>query len=248
MTEIPVQGLVDEMKQVDIVFIGEIHNEKAHHEIQLSLIRALHQAGEKLAIGIEMFKAEDQDSLDRWVSGEMGEEEFKKVYHRNWQVSWSQYKGIFMYAKENKIPVIGLNVPRKVIHQVFKNGFDSLGPSELKELPPGLTCDVDAEYEEFIRSAMEEHGHMEDASFKNFCEAQMVWDAAMSQKAVEYLRENEDTMMVLLAGGGHSWKRGIPAQVSRRSDMSYIVILPEVSDKINFESITTKDTDYLWVD
>ncbi len=247
MTEVPLPELVAELKRRDIVLVGEVHNRIEHHELQLKVIKALREAGADFAIGLEMFRSEDQAPLDSWVAGEMGEGEFRKAYARNWQVPWPQYRDIFLYAREKKIPLVGLNVSRKIIHKVFKNGFDALGPEELSELPPGLTCDIDQEYEDFIRGAMEEH-EMEDSSFKNFCEAQVVWDAGMAKRAIEYLNENPGPKMVILAGGGHSWKRGIPSQIERRSRFTSVVILPEESKKIAFESITEKDADYVWVE
>jgi hypothetical protein len=51
--------------------------------------------------------------------------------------------------------------------------------------------------------------------------------------------------MVVLAGSGHSWKRGIPQQVEKLSALDYLVILPEVSD-LNTFNITSKDADYIW--
>lgn len=247
MTEVPLPELVAELKRRDIVLVGEVHNKMEHHELQLKVIKALREAGADFAIGLEMFRSEDQAPLDSWVAGEMGEGEFRKAYARNWQVPWPQYRDIFLYAREKKIPLVGLNVSRKIIHKVFKNGFEALGPEELSELPPGLTCDIDQEYEEFIRGAMEEH-EMEDSSFKNFCEAQVVWDAGMAKRAIEYLNESPGLKMVILAGGGHSWKRGIPSQIERRSRFTSVVILPEESKKIAFESITEKDADYVWVE
>lgn len=247
MSEVGVPELVGELKRRDIVLIGEVHNRLEHHELQLKVIKAIHEAGAEFAVGLEMFRAEDQSSLDRWVNGDMGEDEFRKAYARNWQVPWPLYKDIFIYAREKKIPLVGLNVSKKIIHKVFKNGFEALGPEELSELPPGLTCDIDQEYEQFIRGAMEEH-EMEDSSFKNFCEAQVVWDAGMAKKAIEYLNVNPGLKMVILAGGGHSWKRGIPSQIERRSRFTSVVILPEESKKIAFDSITAKDADFVWVE
>lgn len=247
MSEVGVPELIGEIKRRDIVLVGEIHNKLKHHELQLNVIKAIHETGAEFAVGLEMFRAEDQSSLDRWVGGDMGEDEFRKAYARNWQVPWPLYKDIFIYAREKKIPLVGLNVSRKVIHKVFKNGFDALGPEELSELPPGLTCDIDQEYEQFIRGAMEEH-EMEDSSFKNFCEAQVVWDAGMAKKAIEYLNVNPGLKMVILAGGGHSWKRGIPSQIERRSRFTSVVILPEESRRIAFESITEKDADFVWIE
>lgn len=244
--ELEMPELVAEARRVEVVFVGELHNRKAHHEAQLKLIKALHEIGVPVSIGVEMFKAESQEALDKWVSGELGVEEFKEAYRRNWGMPWYQYRDIFLYARKNGLPLVGLNVSRKIIHQVFKGGFDSLTAEQMKELPPGVECRVDKKYEEFIREAMGEH-EMDDATFRSFCEAQMVWDNAMAYNTIEYLKVNPGRKMVVLAGNGHSWKRGIPQQLDRLSELTYLVILPE-SGGLDREDIGLDDADYVITD
>jgi uncharacterized iron-regulated protein len=234
--------LLKEISGRDIVFVGEVHNRKSHHKAQLEIIKALNGNGKKVAIGVEMFKKENQDVLDKWVSGEIEEAEFSEIYHRNWGLPWNVYRDIFVFAREKKIPLVGLNVSRSVIRQVVKEGFSSLTPEQLSGLPSGIECKVDATYEEFIKDALGEHAG--EMSFKNFCEAQMVWDNAMAHNAIEYLDSNPARKLVVLAGSGHSWKRGIPAQVTRLSGYSFSVILPE-SDRVEVDKIDTKDADYI---
>lgn len=242
--EIPMPEFVERMKDVRIVFAGEVHDKRSHHKLQLDMIRALNEAGVDLAIGVEMFAREDQQDIDRWVSGSIAEDEFIKVYKKQWRLPWSQYRPIFLYAREHRLPVVALNVSRELIHQVFSEGVDSLTVEQRDQLPPGLVCDVDPEYEEFIREAMEGHD-MDDATFEKFCAAQVVWDAAMAKSAVDYLDKNPGKKMVVLAGSGHSWKRGIPQRVDKLSGFDYLVILPEVSD-LNSFNITSRDADYIW--
>lgn len=246
MSEVKMPELVDKMRQADMVFVGELHTNKWHHQVQLNVIKALNEAGVPLSIGMEMFTAENQDKLDKWTSGEMDINEFVRFYYVSWRLPWPNYRDILIYARENKIPVVGLNVSRKIIHQVFTKGYSSLTPEQMSELPPGIECKVDAEYEQFIKEAMEDHDTSPEG-FKKFCEAQMVWDNAMAHNAIEYLKENPGKKMVVIAGSGHSWRRGIPAQVSRLSGYSSVVILPEAHYRLNMETVTAKDTDYLWV-
>lgn len=240
--ELKAPELLKEVGGSDMVFVGEVHNRKSHHRVQLEIIKAMYLSGARLAVGVEMFKKENQQALDKWVAGELGESEFSEIYHMNWGLPWSQYREIFLFAREKKIPLVGLNVSRNIIRQVVKDGFSSLTAEQLSGLPSGIECRVDAKYEEFIKEALGEHAG--DLSFKNFCEAQMVWDNAMAHNAIEYLDSNPGARMVVLAGSGHSWKRGIPSQVDRLSRYSFSVILPE-SDRVRADEIDTKDADYV---
>jgi uncharacterized iron-regulated protein len=239
------EGILEDLSRVSLIFIGELHDRKAHHDAQLAVIRLLHEHNAEVAVGLEMFRAESQKELDRWIAGDLGLEEFKKIYHENWKMPWSLYGDILLYAREHGIPLLGLNVPDSITRQVARRGFDSLTPEQLRKLP-GVSCDVDEAYEEFIREALTEGSHGK-ADFTNFCEAQMVWDTAMAARSLDFLERNPGYTVIVLAGSGHSWKRGVAAQVRRRSAVPLRTILPEISHQLNRENVTLEDTDYLWL-
>ena len=239
------EGILEDLSRAGLVFIGELHDRKTHHDAQLAVIRLLHEHNADVAVGLEMFRAESQSDLNRWIEGDLGLEEFMGVYYDNWKMPWSLYGDILLYAREHGIPLLGLNVPESITRQVASGGFDSLTPGQLRKLP-GVSCDVDEVYEEFIRRALVEKPHGE-ADFTNFCEAQMVWDTNMAARSLEFLERNPGYTVIVLAGSGHSWKRGAAAQVRRRSEVPLLTILPEVSHRLNRENVTTEDTDYLWL-
>jgi uncharacterized iron-regulated protein len=241
---VTMEEMIDDLKEASLVFVGEFHDRKSHHDAQLRIIRGLENLDVSVAVGMEMFRANSQEDLDRWVAGEMDEEEFEAVFRNNWGSQWILYKDIFLYARDEKIPLVGLNVPREIPQKVAKTGFASLSREQLSQLP-GVRCDVDAKYEKFIRRALGAHGS-HGLSFTHFCEAQMVWDTTMAWRLLNYLENNPDSTVVVLAGSGHSWKRGIPEQVRRNSDISFRVVLPEIPKRMDRDSVTFEDADYLW--
>jgi hypothetical protein len=97
--------------------------------------------------------------------------------------------------------------------------------------PSVVECRVDREYMDFIRQAhgAHAHGHL---SFADFCEAQLVWDKVMALNALGYLKTKERTRMVILAGIGHTWKKGIPDQLENRTSMPFTLLLPQVPGTI----------------
>lgn len=235
--------LVKEASEADFIFIGEAHSMRLHHEAQLQVIKALRGQGADISIGMEMFKTESQDALDKWVRGEMSEADFRAVYKSNWNIPWHLYKDIFLYSREEGIPLVALNIQKKIVNQVLKEGFESLTPEDLEKLPPGIECKVDETYENFMREALDSHGK-HGVDFKNFCEAQLVWDNAMAHNAIEFMDRNPGMKMVVMAGGGHSWKRGIPAQVGRLSAYSSVVLLPD-SKTLAVDHVGPDDADYI---
>lgn len=239
--------IVDDLKGVQLVFVGELHNNAGHHRGQLEVIRALKESGVSVAVGLEMFRNTSQADLDRWVDGTLKEEDFQKIYYENWTTDWSLYRDIFLYVRQARIPMIGLNIPPDISRQVASQGFSSLTPEQVGQLPE-VTCRVDETYMKFIRRAFGLHGHGNEKNFVYFCEAQIVWDTAMASSLLAFLEKNPAYTVVVLAGSGHAWKRGIPEQVGRQSDdASYRVILPEIQDRLESEVVTLEDADYLYL-
>ena len=238
--------LTKDLIESRLVFVGEIHTFKRHHHMQLQTIRALKEAGAPVAIGLEMFRRDNQTNLDRWVAGELSEREFQKIYYKNWNYPWPLYRDIFLYARKYKIPMVGLNVPPEVTRQVAREGFASLSPKQRGDLPM-VTCRVDPEYMAFVRRSLGMHGHG-GMEFTKFCEAQLVWDTAMAWSLLRYLEKNPKAIVVVVAGSGHSWKLGIPAQIQSRSTVPFRVILPEVPGRVELENITVNETDYVWLE
>lgn len=234
--------MIDDLEKARLVFVGELHDNVAHHQAQLQIIQALQREGRPLAIGLEMFRAENQEVLDRWVSGRMSEREFRREFQRNWGM-WPYYEKIVKHARQERIPLVALNVSREITQQVAKGGFASLTPEQLEEVP-GVSCDVSPEYEAYIRRTLGVHAHG-GASFRNFCEAQMVWDTAMAHNLLEYVRRNPDRTVVVLAGSGHAWKFGIPEQVRRQEPVESRVVLPEIRGRVTEADISGKEADYL---
>jgi len=132
-----------------------------------------------------------------------------------------------------------------VVSKVAQRGFASLEPADMSQLPPGITCNVTPEYENFIQKVFGWHGK-KTGSFNNFCEAQVLWDTVMAINILKYSDQNPETKMVVLAGDGHSWKPGIPRQVSLRKDLPMTVFIPETK-KLHRQNVSQTETDYLWL-
>ena len=234
--------MLADLAKARLVFIGELHDNLGHHQAQLQIIRGLQQAGVPVAIGLEMFRSNSQDALDQWTIGEMSEDRFREVFADNWSL-WPVYREIFQYARQEIIPMIGLNIPREISRRVSRAGFFSLSASQRDSIPL-VRCDVDEVYQDYMRRVLGSHAH-QGVAFKNFCEAQMVWDAVMAKRLIEYLDQHPQRVVVVLAGSGHAWKFGIPEQIRRHLDIPIRVVLPEIPGRIEKADATPRETDYL---
>ena len=234
---------ISRIKQNKIILVGEHHSNTDHHEAQLDVIRSLKEAGIQVAIGLEMFRSDGQEALDRWIDGSIGEEKFRQVYYDNWNFPWQAYRIIFEYAREEKVPMIGLNVPRSITRQVSQKGFKSL-TAEQKGQISNIACRVDEEYMKYIKKAFGAHAHG-NLDFNYFCEAQLVWDNVMAINALNYLKSHPAAAVVVLTGVGHAQKGAVPRQIRSRSQVPVAVILPEVKGSIDAATIDIEDADYI---
>ena len=231
------------LQSARLILVGEHHNNAEHHQAQLQVIRALHESGRQVSVGMEMFQRDSQPELDRWVAGTMETDQFRRVFLDNWNFDWELYRPIFDYVRRNHIPLIGLNVPDEITAQVAYHGFESLN-REQKGALEGITCDVTAEYRDFIRQAYGAHGHGK-MNFGRFCEAQLVWDTAMAMNSLDYLGQHPGAAMVILAGSGHARKLGIPSQLQKRTSLPYVVLLPYTPGIFDPETLKTQDADFI---
>lgn len=226
-----------------IVLVGERHDMASHHHGQLEVIKILVAERLPVAIGMEMMRSDSQAFLDAWVAGELDEYEFQAVYRDNWNFPWALYRPIFVFARDQQIPIIGLNVPRGITRQVAREGFDSLSASQRQGLP-FVACRVDEDYMAYIRQAYGAHGHG-NMRFEHFCEAQLIWDKAMAANALQYIANAPERLMVILAGTGHVRKGGIPRQIETLGDIPYKVVLPEIPSILDPRSVDAQDADFL---
>lgn len=237
--------MVGELKGGQVIYVGETHDNRDHHDLQLRIIRELHRAGKPLAIGLEMFTAANQGQLDRWTAGRLSLESFRTLYLREWNVPWPFYGDIFLFARDKRIPLIGLNVPRDITRKVARTGFDSLTRKERRRLPPDITCDVDPTYMAMIRRSYSDHD-TNAKTFKNFCEAQMLWNKTMAFHLLEFVRKYPGRTVVVIAGSGHAIRGGMPAQVTKaNAGFAGFVVLPDPA--IPASRVTLADADYLWL-
>jgi uncharacterized iron-regulated protein len=243
--EISKEELLHDLGSVQVVFVGELHDHAGHHQAQLSIIRALRADKRPLAIGLEMFRKDSQTALDRWIGGGYSLNSFLKDFNDNWSM-WGSYREIFEYAKQQKVKLVGLNIPRDISAKVARQGFAAL-PERERQALGNVQCVVDPEYGDFIRRAMGGHGgHGQQYLF--FCEAQMLWDTMMARHLAEFLKANPHYRVVVLAGSGHAWKFGIPRQLLDQMEVTYRVVLPEIDDRVTRTGIDPEVADYLWLD
>ena len=231
----------------DLVMIGEVHDDKRHHDLQMAVISALREKKLPLAIGLEMFDPASQQSLDDWSQGKLSEEGMKELYAKNWSYDWSLYRDIFIFARDNKIPMLALNIPKEIATKVSRKGCASLTPEEQKELPQGISCDLNNPHTAFLEKSFKHlfqrvtRGRL----FVFFCEAQTIRNSGMAMNVASYLKKHPGTKVVALTGVWHAVKNAVPEQLRRYdAKLTSISIIPAIAE-LNSHNASADVVDYL---
>lgn len=221
------EGLIEELVDDRVVFVGESHDRYEDHLSQLAIIRGLHERGNPVAIGMEFFQQPFQDKLDAYVAGDLSEEALLREtqYFERWRFDYRLYRPILRYAREQGIPLIALNLPREITEKVGDGGIASLSSAEAAMIPSEIDRGA-SDYRANLQMVFEMHPKTDDASFEHFLEVQLLWDEGMAERAVRWLRANPDSQLIVLAGAGHvEYGRGIPSRVKRRLDVPMSIVM-----------------------
>jgi uncharacterized iron-regulated protein len=209
-----------------LVYVGEAHDNPASHRLQLEVIKSVAERYPgQLSLGMEMFNIGQQEALDQWVSGELSEKEFlkKSSWYNNWRMDYAYYRDILNYAREHRIPVIGLNATREMVKAFGRNPLDELDEETRNQLPE---IDLDDPYQNaLVRAIFSDHGQG-GSMLDGFLRVQTLWDETMAENIVKNMVEKgPEHRMVVMAGGNHvRFGFGIPRRVYRRLPTSYALV------------------------
>ncbi len=143
-----------------------------------------------------------------------------------WRFDYRLYRPILSFAREHKIPVIALNIPKEVTAKVSKDGIDALSEKDKQQIPSEIDYS-DENYRQRLQQVFDNHPHKNEKGFEHFLQVQLLWDEGMAARAAKYLQANPERQLVVLAGVGHlMYGSGIPQRVSRRVQAERAIILP----------------------
>ncbi len=190
--------MMKSLKAQDLVFFGELHNNPISHWLQFEVTTELGQTRE-LVLGAEMMEADNQEQLNDYLVGEIDQKGLDTLA-RLWNNYKTDYKPLIDYVKQNKLPFIATNIPRKYASLVNRNGFEaleSLSDQEKSWIAP-LPFPYDANLPRYanILEMMGNHGTPE------LVKAQASKDATMAHFITQNLKS--DGLFIHYNGAYHS--------------------------------------------
>jgi len=228
----PFEEIVEKLADSRVIYVGENHTSLADHLLQQRIIEALHRKNPKIAIGMEMFPSSSQPALDKYtLSGkEVEERAFLKEsdYFNVWRFDYRYFRDILVFARNKQLPVIGLNLDRQIVSEVFRSGgTDTLDKKVQALLPVDRNLDMPGYGERLsFMHVLHKQGSHGSGAKSGFIQSQGLWDETMAENIVTFLTERPDYQLVVLAGSEHTRKdSGIPPRVARRLPIEQASVL-----------------------
>ncbi|CAN5397504.1 N/A [soil metagenome] len=202
------------------VFLGEQHATPPDQQFEADVIRELVRDGRQVVVGMEMYQRPKQNFLDQYSEGQIAEDDFllRSDWKGQWGFDFAFYRPVFDQIRLNRIPLVGLNVPRDWVRSVGKGGYAALTPEQREQLPADLGF-ANSDHRMVFNGLMGGHPGMSDAMMDNVYAAQVLWDDGMADTFVRYIKDHNGsskTVYVVIAGSGHvMYEQGINYRLRR---------------------------------
>jgi uncharacterized iron-regulated protein len=190
--------MIKELSKCDIILFGEQHNNPISHWLEYEVTLDLKRL-RKITLGAEMIEADNQASLNNYLSGKINLNQFEQEA-RLWPNYKTDYAPLVELAKENNISFVATNIPRRYASEVYRNGFeilDSIQSYEKEWIAP-LPIAFDSELPNYkkILTMMGDHGS------PRLVMAQAIKDATMAHFILK--NYESDDLFIHYNGAFHS--------------------------------------------
>ena len=223
------EDVLEDLLEARVIYLGERHTLKRHHDLQEKIIRDLVAHGRDVAIGLEMLPADLQPTLDKYNRGEIT---FDDLAHEvEWEEIWDNYEEYRAAIEAGHVAggrLLALNARRELAKEIARKGMGGLDPEWAAMVPEGVNTDQ-PEYERELLRVMMVMAHATGQSdmMRRMFEAQVIKDETMADAIARFVKspEGESRTVVVLCGAGHvSYGYGVPSRVRSR--------VPDVVDRI----------------
>ena len=118
--------ILEAANEADVILFGEFHDNPIDHWLEQELTKDLYSdKKENLILSAERFEADDQITIDEYLSGAVSEKTLKEEA-KLWTNYPSDYKPLLDFAKKNKLRFVAANIPRRYASMVYSKGLEKL--------------------------------------------------------------------------------------------------------------------------
>lgn len=213
---VDINSLVGDMKNTDVLFFGEEHNDSVAHHLEIEIFKTLHKNFPNSALSLEMFDRDVQTVMNEYLKDYIKEKHLKKDA-RAWN-NYRDYRPMVEYAKNNKLDVICANAAGRYSNLAGRKGqkvLNELSSESKKNFAP---LPYDTASGGYYNKLMGLSGHSSDSKTDttqkkampammggfNLIMAQSLWDATMAYSISEFLKTKKGTKVFHVNGRFHS--------------------------------------------
>lgn len=216
--EVTLNDIAEDMKNYDVLFFGEEHNDSVAHYLENKIFEMLYQKfTNNITLSMEMFDRDVQTVMDEYLKGYIREKNFTKDA-RAWS-NYKDYKPMVQFAKNNKLDIICANAPSRYTNLAGRKGQKILMELsyESKQYFAPLPYDTASGkyYEKLMALTSHDATSTNDTAVKkmppimpmggfNLIMGQSLWDATMAYSISKYLKQNKGKKVLQVNGRFHS--------------------------------------------
>jgi uncharacterized iron-regulated protein len=250
------EAMVAQVAQAQVIAVGEEHYHLPIQALVLHLLDVLAQRRpQRLALAMEFLERDMQPVVDAYLAGTIDEGTLQQRLGAS-EDFMQLYFPLLEYARHTSIPVLAMNVPRRLANQVAKDGLQAtlgrLSETEKAYVPESL-ADITAEYRTyFLQAVAASHPPKDAQQATQFLEAAHLKDDTMAASLAQFLERHADFTVLALAGRFHvDYAKALPRLLRQRRPgvtlqrLTMMAVAP--SDTIHLHKMAEEAlADYVW--
>ncbi len=238
--EVTINDIVEDMKNNDVLFYGEEHNDSVTHYLESKIFESLFQKYQSnVALSMEMFDRDVQPVMNEYLTSDIREKNFKKDA-RVWS-NYRDYRPMVELCKTNKLDVVCANAAGRYSNLAGRKGQKALMalPIESKKFFAPLPYDTASGkyYDKLMGLSHDPNDTAKKAAPVmgmggfNLVMAQSLWDATMAYSISEYLKINKTKKVFQVNGRFHSDEDfAVANQLKKYSPKTKMLVISSGSD------------------
>jgi len=211
--------LLARIDKVNVLLLGETHDNPQHHELQQKLLNARIESGARPALVMEQLDADSQPALDAALAGSDRDATLKAVTGLIKFADWKFYRPFLVTAVDNKLPVIAANISSQQLQPVIWQGFSAFDADALKRMAVEEVWSAGRENYMLTHMGGAHCGQLRDSLREGLTRGQRLRDALMADSAVPGIGRG----IVAIVGSSHARRDiGMPIYLAARDPSARI--------------------------
>ena len=237
-------------RDADVVYLGEQHDNPAHHAHQLEVLRALLELGSRPAIAFEMLEEGQQPEVDLALAESLSQADLADRLGwraRGWP-DFAMYWPLFDLAARRQLPVLAIDLGRDTVRRIARDGRAALGESAAlvgSLLPPNAAREA-----AIGRTMREVHCDvLPEARVPAMVDSWHARNVTMARRlaaALDRTRGGPGRPVVVIVGRGHQDIGGLPDQLAALRPRTHQLIVSLVEPSADLAAVTAL-ADVVWI-